>query len=86
VETPLLRPLLGLPKESIIDLARTVGTAELSARAQEVCDLSAGGPVATAASEDAITSTVERIPEVILSDAVETRKIFDLGDWSPGQL
>jgi thiamine biosynthesis protein ThiI len=86
VETPLLRPLLGLPKESIIDLARRVGTAELSARAQEVCDLSAGGPVATAASEDAITSTVDRIPEVILSDAVETRKVFDLGDWNPGQL
>jgi thiamine biosynthesis protein ThiI len=85
VETPLLRPLLGLPKESIIDLARRVGTAELSARAQEVCDLSAGGPVATAASEDAITSTVDRIPEVILSDAVETRKVFDLGDWNPGQ-
>lgn len=86
VETPLLRPLLGLPKESIIDLARSVGTAELSARAQEVCDLSAGGPVATAASEDAIASTVDRIPEVILSDAVETRKVFDLGDWNPGQL
>ncbi len=85
VETPLLRPLLGLPKESIIDLARRVGTAELSARAQEVCDLSAGGPVATAASEEAITSTVDRIPEVILSDAVETRKVFDLGDWNPGQ-
>lgn len=86
VETPLLRPLLGLPKESIIDLARKVGTAELSARAQEVCDLSAGGPVATAASEHAITTTVERIPEAILSDAVETRKVFDLSDWNPGQL
>jgi len=86
VETPLLRPLLGLPKESIIDLARKVGTAELSARAQEVCDLSAGGPVATAASEIAITTTVERIPEDILSDAVETRKVFNLGDWNPGQL
>jgi len=67
VETPLLRPLLGLPKESIIDLARKVGTAELSARAQEVCDLSAGGPVATAASEIAITTTVERIPRSSIS-------------------
>jgi thiamine biosynthesis protein ThiI len=85
VETPLLRPLLGLPKESIIDLARKVGTAELSARAQEVCDLSAGGPVVTSASESSITSTVERIPEEILSDAVETRKVFDLKDWNPGQ-
>ena len=85
VETPLLRPLLGLPKESIIDLARKVGTADLSARAQEVCDLSAGGPVATAASEIAIASTVERIPEEVLSDVVATRKIFDLKDWTPGQ-
>jgi thiamine biosynthesis protein ThiI len=85
VETPMLRPLLGLPKESIIDLARRVGTAELSARAQEVCDLSAGGPVATAASETAIAGTVDRIPQEILSDVVATRKIFDLRDWSPGQ-
>lgn len=86
VETPLLRPLLGLPKESIIELARHVGTAELSARAQEVCDLSAGGPVATAASETSITNTVDRIPEEVLSDAVDTRKVFDLSDWNPGQL
>jgi thiamine biosynthesis protein ThiI len=85
VETPLLRPLLGLPKESIIDLARKVGTADLSARAQEVCDLSAGGPVATAASEIAIASTVDRVPEEVLSDVVATRKIFDLRDWTPGQ-
>lgn len=85
-DTPLLRPLLGLPKESIIDLARKVGTADLSARAQEVCDLSAGGPVATAASERVIASTVDRIPEEILSDVVATRKVFELRDWSPGQV
>jgi thiamine biosynthesis protein ThiI len=85
VETPLLRPLLGLPKESIIDLARKVGTADLSARAQEVCDLSAGGPVATAASEVAIAHTVDRIPEEVLSDVVATHKVFDLKDWTPGQ-
>jgi len=84
-EIPILRPLLGLPKESIIDFARKVGTAELSARAQEVCDLSAGGPVATAATEIAIANTVERIPEEVLVDAVATRKVFDLKDWTPGQ-
>ena len=86
VETPILRPLLGLPKESIIDLARKVGTAELSARAQEVCDLSGGGLVATAASEIAIAETVDRIPDEVLVDLVTTRKIFDLRDWVPGQL
>ena len=85
-ETPVLRPLLGLPKESIIDLARTVGTAELSARAQEVCDLSEGGRVATAASEQAISRTVNRIPDDVLRDVLATRKSFALRDWSPGQL
>ncbi|GMQ93179.1 MAG: tRNA 4-thiouridine(8) synthase ThiI [Acidimicrobiia bacterium] len=85
-ETPILRPLLGLPKEAIIDFARKVGTAELSARAQEFCDLSAGGPVATAATEIAIANTVERIPEEVLADVVVTRKVFDLKDWTPGQL
>jgi len=86
IDTPLLRPLLGLPKESIIDLARKVGTAELSARAQEVCDLSAGRPVATAASESAIHGSLERIPDEVLADAISTRKTFELRDWSPGQL
>ena len=84
--TPIFRPLLGLPKESIIDLARMVGTAELSARAQEVCDLSAGGPVATAASELSISNTVSRIPHHVLEDVVATRKTFDLRDWVPGQM
>lgn len=83
--TPILRPLLGLPKQSIIDLARVVGTAELSARAQEVCDLSEGGPVATGASETQVARSVDRLPENVLEDVLETRKSFLLSDWSPGQ-
>lgn len=83
---PILRPLLGLPKQSIIDLARTVGTAELSARAQEVCDLSQGSPVATAATQEKIDSSVESIPDDVLADVLATAKVFKLRDWSPGQL
>lgn len=83
---PLFRPLLGLPKESIIDLARRVGTAELSARAQEVCDLSGGKPVATKASQFDVDASVGAIPDVVLADALATRKAFKLRDWSPGQL
>ena len=85
-DTPILRPLLGLPKETIIDLARKVGTAELSARAQEVCDLSEGSPVATAASQQAVDSTVSAMPEHVLGDAISTAKVFKLADWSPGQM
>jgi thiamine biosynthesis protein ThiI len=84
-DVPILRPLVGLPKQSIIDLARIVGTAELSARAQEVCDLSEGHPVATKASQTAIDASVDRIPDMVMADALATRKSFKLADWSPGQ-
>ena len=84
-DVPILRPLVGLPKQSIIDLARVVGTAELSARAQEVCDLSEGRPVATKASQESIDASVRRIPDMVMSDALATRKTFKLSDWSPGQ-
>ena len=81
---PVLRPLVGLPKETIIDLARHIGTAELSARAQEVCDLSEGRPVATAAGSGRIAESVRRIPDDVMVDAVATRKSFKLADWTPG--
>jgi thiamine biosynthesis protein ThiI len=84
-DVPILRPLVGLPKQSIIDLARVVGTAELSARAQEVCDLSEGRPVATKASQRSIDASVDRIPDEVMADALTTRKTFRLVDWSPGQ-
>jgi thiamine biosynthesis protein ThiI len=85
-DTPILRPLLGIPKETIIDIARTVGTAELSARAQEVCDLSEGHPVATAATQATVDSTVESMPGHVLSDVIATAKVFKLRDWAPGQM
>ncbi len=83
--TPILRPLLGLPKESIIDLARRVGTAELSARAQEVCDLSEGRPVATGATRSDIDASAAAVPDDVMADALTTRKSFKLRDWTPGQ-
>lgn len=86
VQIPVLRPLSGLPKEHIIALARQVGTAELSARAQEVCDLSEGQPVATSATGKDIDRSVEQIPNEVLADALTTAKKFKLRDWSPGQI
>ncbi len=82
---PILRPLVGLGKESIIDLARHVGTAELSSRAQEVCDLSEGRRVATSAPGSRIAMSTDQIPDEILTDMVATRKSFRLADWVPGQ-
>ncbi len=84
--TPILRPLVGLPKETIIDIARKIGTAELSARAQEVCDLSEGSPVATAATRATVDATVAAMPDRVLDDVLATAKTFRLVDWSPGQI
>lgn len=83
---PIFRPLLGLPKQDIIDYARRIGTAEMSARAQEVCDLSEGMPVATGARPDKVASSVKDIPKYLMTDAVATRKTFLLKDWFPGDL
>jgi thiamine biosynthesis protein ThiI len=81
---PILRPLVGMSKEAIIDRARAIGTAEISARAREVCDLSEGRPVATAAREASVARSVADVPEELTAHAVETRKVFQLSDWMPG--
>jgi thiamine biosynthesis protein ThiI len=85
-EVPLLRPLLGLPKESIIEFARRIGTAEISARAQEVCDLSEGRPVATGTRPDQVGRSARKVPDVLMEDAVATRKTFQINDWFPGAM
>ncbi len=83
-DVPIFRPLLGLPKQDIIDYARRIGTAEMSARAQEVCDLSGGRPVATGARPEKVAASVKDIPEFLMNDAISTRKVFLLKDWFPG--
>ena len=85
-DVPLLRPLLGLPKETIIECARRIGTAEISARAREVCDLSEGRPVETSARPDQVGRSANRIPDVLMEDAVTTRKTFQIKDWFPGAM
>jgi len=84
VTIPILRPLVGMDKQQIVDRARLIGTAEISARAAEVCDLSEGGTVATAASPAAVERALARVPERLMVDAVTTRKTFELPDWVPG--
>lgn len=85
-DVPLLRPLLGLPKETIIEYARRIGTAEISGRAQEVCDLSEGRPVETAARPDQVGRSARNIPDMLMEDAVATRKTFQIKDWFPGAM
>ena len=86
VDLPVLRPLLGMPKETIIDYARRIGTAQLSARAREVCDLSEGGPVAIDAGRRAVQNATGSLPDSLIADVVATKKTFLLSDWQPGTM
>ena len=85
-DVPIFRPLLGLPKQDIIDYARRIGTAEMSARAQEVCDLSGGRPVATGARPEMVTRSLRDVPESLMTEAVATKKTYLLRDWLPGAM
>jgi thiamine biosynthesis protein ThiI len=81
---PLLRPLVGIDKQEIVRRARSIGTYELSARAREVCDLSAGKPVEVAASSGKVMATADQVPEELWREAVAKRQRFQIGDWLPG--
>jgi len=81
---PTLRPLLGLDKHEIVRRATEIGTYDLSARAREVCDLSAGMPVEVAATPARVAVTTDRVPEELWRAAVVERHRFLLRDWLPG--
>jgi len=73
---PILRPLVGMDKEEIIDRAREIGTYEVSAAVQEYCDIAADKP-ATAASVRAVAEDEARVAfdlDAILSQ----RRVFPL--------
>ncbi|MFQ5522825.1 MAG: tRNA sulfurtransferase [Acidimicrobiia bacterium] len=81
---PILRPLVGMDKQAIIDLARVVGTQALSARAKEVCDLSEGRPVAVGARPAKVAEAAQRIDHPVLAKAVAEAHRFRISEWTPG--
>jgi tRNA uracil 4-sulfurtransferase len=66
-DRPVLRPLLGFDKMEIIEIARRVGTAEISAKVKEYCAIAPGNPITHARA--ALTAEEERR--------------MDLGCWRP---
>ncbi|MGD8396854.1 MAG: tRNA uracil 4-sulfurtransferase ThiI [Candidatus Eiseniibacteriota bacterium] len=79
----ILRPLAGMTKQEIIAWARVIGTHDLSARAQEVCDL-ADGPVAVAARAAELQRAHARLPEHLVEQALESLGVVTVSDWIPG--
>ncbi len=79
---PILRPLVGLNKEEIIEQARRVGTAELSAVVNEYCAMVPRRP-ATSASLEAVRGQEAKLDPDLLEQAVAKRAVFDLRALDP---
>ncbi len=78
---PILRPVVGMNKEEIVELSKTVGTFEQASQVQEHCAMVARGP-ATAAKLEEIEAEEERLAaagiDTLIERLVRERSIFDL--------
>ena len=83
-KAPLLRPLLALTKQEIVDRARQIGTYELSTKAREVCDLSDGRRVETAARTYRLRHSMRQLREGLIDDAMATWESVPASHWMPG--
>lgn len=82
---PVFRPLLGMDKNEIIELAETVGTAALSARIREYCAILPDRPV-THAKPRAARDEAGRVDPAVVDRAVDGRKVLDLRGMDPRDL
>ncbi len=73
----VLRPLIGTNKDAIIELAKQIGTFELSKVVGEYCDMVPTRP-ATAATLDAIEAEEAKLDLSLIDAAVESRTVFKL--------
>jgi thiamine biosynthesis protein ThiI len=83
-QAPLLRPLIAHTKQEIVDRARVIGTYELSTKARELCDLSEGRPVETAAATYRLEKGMARLRAGLIDEALETWESVPAADWFPG--
>ncbi|MDJ0925348.1 MAG: tRNA 4-thiouridine(8) synthase ThiI, partial [Acidimicrobiia bacterium] len=81
---PVLRPLIAHTKQEIVDRAREIGTYELSVKAREVCDLSEGRPVETAAPTGKLRHSLGKLRDGLIEDALATWESIPASEWFPG--
>ena len=74
---PILRPLVGMNKEEIVQTAHRIGTGPLSAVVDEYCALTTRNP-ATKTQLSVVEAEDDRMDPTILSDAVERREVLNL--------
>jgi tRNA uracil 4-sulfurtransferase len=74
---PVLRPLLGFEKDEIIQRARAIGTASLSAHIKEYCAIAPGHPV-TSTTAQRVDREEAGLDAAVLERAVQARRTLDL--------
>ncbi len=77
VGIPINRPLFGMDKQDIIDLAREIGTYEYSAKVKEYCALVPRRPVLRA-SLDVVLREESKMNMEVIDDAYENKKVINL--------
>jgi thiamine biosynthesis protein ThiI len=82
---PILRPLLGYDKQEIMDLARRIGTYELSATVKEYCALTLHHP-ATRVGVRTIEGQEAKLDRTLLHRALAGRRVMDLKAIDPEAL
>ncbi len=85
VQIPILRPLIGFDKEEVVNLARTIGTYEVSCRVGEPCAI-APSRVRTKASREELRMEVDKIPREIMVRTIDSLKILDVLASSPNEV
>lgn len=82
IKIPVLRPLLGLDKEEIIEHSRRIGLYEYSSRVFEACAI-APTRVVTAASPEEISRYLSSIDASVIEKAVSSARVYDVLSASP---
>jgi tRNA uracil 4-sulfurtransferase len=82
---PVFRPLLGFDKMEILDLARRIGTYELSARIKEYCAIAPGNPITDATAEQAEREE-QKVDSRVLATAMQDRRVLDLREMNAADL
>ncbi len=83
IPTPILRPLVGLNKNDITDLARHIGTYDISAGVPEFCALEGGRPV-TNSSPEKLDREEELVSQSLLETLVERRLVHNVFEMASG--
>lgn len=81
-QVPILRPLLGMDKEEIVNLSRKIGLYDLSSRVTETCTL-APSMVVTKTRPEEVAELVGKIDEPVVSSALSTARVIDVILSSP---